>query len=334
MFLFNNNYYKLLYPNCELKYNSDIYYEKLYDDYKFTDWPTLDSTLDILIENKLWTKDGNFHLGNMLKQIDNLKIELYQSFFNPQRQRGVRLKLNNLKNSYNNYYNIRHCIDHITIEGFCENLKNQYLLYNSLHVQQTNKEYQKMCELQDIDSIDLEPLAKEINRHSIDISIFRKLARSDLWKSYWSANKELIFNRATIDLTDEQRTLIVFSRMYDSARESPENPPDPVFDDDDMFDGWLLMQHEKYNDSKKSKNTESNSNNKMSKAQEMFIVAKRSEDAVDVHNLNSNSNKAIIKERSNAIKKSSGLDASELPDTKRAIQKQSQEMFKQKFKKR
>jgi hypothetical protein len=297
------------------------------------DWPTRESVLSILIDNKIWTRDGDFQLNNLLKQIDSLKIELYKSFFNPHKQRSTRLKLQNTKNSYNKYYGIRHSMDHLTVEGFCENLKNQYLLYHSLYIKIKN-EYQKISDIYEFDSMDLEQIAKEINSYAIDIPIFRKLARSDLWKSYWSANKELIFNKPTVDLTDEQRTLLVFSRMYESAKESPESPPDPVFDDDDMFDGWLLVQHEKYKDNKKSQNVDNSINNKMSKAQEMFIVAKRTEDAIDVHNLNSDNNKAIIRERSNAIKKSNGLDVTELPDVKRDIQKQSQDMFKQKFKKK
>lgn len=331
LFTYNNIKYKLVYPNCELKYNSDIYYQELYDEYKFMDWPNQDSIVSILIDNKLWTKDGDFQLNNLLKQIDNLKIELFKSFFNPHRQRSTRTKLNNAKQSYNKYYSIRHCLDHITVEGFCENIKNQYLLYHSLYLQNDNT---KIADLYAFDNYDLEPIAREINQCTIDISKFRELARSDIWKSYWSANKDLIFDKPTIDLTDEQRTLLVFSRMYDSARESPESPPDPIFDDDDMFDGWLLLQHEKYKDSKKAKQTELGVNDKMSKAQEMFIVAKNLDDAIDVHNLNSDNSKSIIRERSTAIKKSSGLDVTELPDIKREIQKQSQEMFKQKFRKK
>jgi hypothetical protein len=294
-------------------------------------WPNQDSILATLIDNKLWTKDGDFQLSNLLKQIDNLKIELYKSFYSPHKQKSTRSRLNSAKQSYNKYYAIRHCMDHATIEGFCDNLKNQYLLYHSLYLQNNNT---KISDIYLIDDYDLDPIAREINSYSIDISQFRKLARCDIWKSYWSANKESLFDKSTINLTDEQRTLLVFSRMYDSARESPDSPPEPVFDDDDMFDGWLLLQHEKYKDDKKSRQTELGLGDKMSKAQEMFIVAKNLDDAKEVHSLNSENSKSIIRERSNAIKKSSGLDVTELPDVKRDIQKQSQEMFKQKFRKK
>lgn len=296
------------------------------------DWLVRDSILETLIENKLWTADGDFQLSNMLRQIDKGKIELYQSFFNPHQQKSARNKLKNLKNTYNKYYSIRHCMDHLTLEGYCENLKNQYLLYHSIYISKNN-EYIPISSLPN-DEIDFEMLAKEINDHNIDISIFRKLSRSDIWKSYWTANKDLIFNKPTVDLTDEQRTLLVFSRMYDSARENPECPPDPVFDDDDMFDGWLLLQHQKHNDNKKSQNINNGLNSKTSKAQEVFLVAKNRNDATEIHDLNSDFNKSIIKERSNTIKKMTEVDASKLPDARREIQQQTQALVKQKLKKK
>jgi hypothetical protein len=261
----------------------------------------------------------------MSKQIDKLKMDLYKSFFNPHQQRSVRNRLQNLKAKYNKYYSIRHSMDHITLEGFCENLKNQYILYNSLFIK--NKDYVLIDK-----NSDIETLTKEINKYSIDISIFRKIARGDIWKAYWSANKNFIFDKPVTEWTDEQRTLVVFTKMYESARESPESPPDPVFDDDDMFDGWLLIQNEKHKDSKKSINN--NNNDKMSKSQEMFVVAKNVDDAQQVHDMNTAVSKALIRERNNAIKNTKDLDASKLPDAKREIQKQSQEMFKNRFKRK
>lgn len=266
----------------------------------------------------------------MLKQIDSIKIELFKSFFNPHRLKSVKVKLHNAKQSYNKYYTLRHCIDHITIEGFCENLKNQYLLFNSLYLQDNTK----ISNLYSMEEYDLEPISREIGIYTIDVAEFRKLARSDIWRTYWSANKDFLFDKPAVELTDEQRTLIAFSKMYDSARESIESPPDPVFDDDDMFDGWMLLQHEKHKDSKKTKQAESGLNDKMAKAQEMFIVAPNIQEAIDIHSLNSDKSKSIIKERAAAIQRSAELDVTELPDVKREIQKQSQEMFKQKFRKK
>jgi len=42
-------------------------------------------------------------------------------------------------------------MDHITLEGFCENLKNQYILYNSLFIK--NKDYVLIDKNSDIETL-------------------------------------------------------------------------------------------------------------------------------------------------------------------------------------
>jgi hypothetical protein len=222
-------------------------------------------------------------------------------------------------------------MDNFTLEGFCEQLKNQFIFFNSLYIKNVS-EYNLYFNDTNPPMLEVDAILKEINKYSIDISLFRKLARGDEWRSYWSANKNKIFNKPSTQWTDEQRTLVVFSKMYDSAKESPDCPPDPVFDDDDMFDGWLLVQHEKYKENKNTTVSDNKKNSKMSRAQEMFVVAKNVKDAADVQEMNTVSSKSILRERNNAIQKFSSLDETQLPDIKREINKQAQEMFKAKFK--
>lgn len=324
--------FHLLYPSKELKYNADLYYQNIYDDYKFNDWIKQDDVIEILRSYNLWSEDGDLKLFNLNKQIDNNKKELFKSFFNKSKQKQIRNQLNNLKKSYQKYYNIRHSLDHLTVEGFCENLKNQFLLSHSLYIKEN---LELIPYKESIDHIyDLDSIAQEISKMQIDISTFRKLARSDIWRNYWSANKNYIFQQPSIDWTDEQRTLVIFSKMYDSARESTECPPDPVFDDDDMFDGWLLIQNEKHDKDKQQNSEEKTLGKKLSNAQEMFVMAKTGTDATEVHEMNSSLSKNIIRERSAALSKSKELDASKLPDIAREINVKSQEAFKNKFRRK
>jgi hypothetical protein len=54
----------------------------------------------------------------------------------------------------------------------------------------------------------------------------REIARTNPWRSYWGASKEDVFGLAAADMTGNQRTLLMYSRMYDNANEHPDSPDD------------------------------------------------------------------------------------------------------------
>lgn len=332
IFKYNEETLYLIYPSLELKYEAELYYEDLYESYKFSDWITESDIVNILKENRLWSDMNEKQFGILQKQIDQTKIELFKSFFNNKQQKTIRAKLNNFKNLYQKYYDTRHSLDHLTVDGFCEKYKNEFLLINSLYKKQNN-EYIKYFD-SNIDTKLLDSINYEISKHNIDISVFRKLARGDHWRTYWSANKNFLFKKPASEWTDEQRTLVVFSKMYDSAHESMEPPPDPVFDDDDMFDGWILLQNENAKQDKQKKTEEKALGAKMSKAQEVFIMANSSNDANNIYDMNNSVNKSIIAERNATIAKHKDIDASKLPDTKREIAMTAQQNFKDRLRKK
>jgi hypothetical protein len=172
-----------------------------------------------------------------------------------------------------------------------------------------------------------------INENNIDMSLFRKIARSDLWRNYWSANKNNVFDRAGLEMTDEQKTLTILSKMYDSAQEHPECPPDNVFEDDDMFDGWLISQRREIEKSKSKSRTEKLlGDKKIGNAQEVFLVANSKEEAQAIYDLNDDTHKHIIKERNAFIQNHTEVKDSELPDIRRDLQVETNEQFKNKFK--
>lgn len=75
-----------------------------------------------------------------------------------------------------------------------------------------------------------------------DIVTIREIARSIEWRMFWTLSREnlpAIFNRPLGDITHNQRLLVYWSRIYDSAFETPEPPERDVIDDDTLFDQWL-----------------------------------------------------------------------------------------------
>ncbi|NDD85412.1 hypothetical protein EBZ38_14210, partial [bacterium] len=186
--------------------------------------------------------------------------------------------------------------------------------------------------LKNIDYQKLNLLSNTIGENTIDITTFKKIARSDLWRNYWSANKDRIFDKPVISWTDEQRTLVVLTKMYDSAYEHPECPVDSVFEDDDMFDGWMIHQRRE-NEKLRSKNRTEKilEDKKLDKANEVFIMASSKDEAKSIYDLNDNTAMNIIKERNQAILGKTEVQLSELPDIQRELQiQQNQQMFDRK----
>jgi len=329
IFKYKNQILYLVYPSLSTKYEAELYYEDLYDKYKFSDWILESDIINILKDNKVWSDMNEKELANLQKQIDQTKIELFKSFFVTKKQNAIRAKLKYLNERYNKFYNIRHSLDHLTIEGFCEKYKNEYLLINSVFKKENNN-FIKFFD-NPIDNKLLEDVAFEANTHTVDIPSFRRIARSDLWRTYWSSNKNFLFEKPAAEWTDEQRTLVVFSKMYDSAHESSEPPPDPVFNDDDMFDGWVLLQNENAKQEKNKKTEDKALGSKMSKAQEVFLMANSKNEVEEIYDMNNIAGKAIITERNKTIQKYKEIDAAKLPDIKRNIEQMGQEAFKNKL---
>lgn len=327
LFIYNNTKYKLVYPDINIKYEAELYAEQEYENNKFNDWITEDTILDSLVSMGIWNYNGDDNLKNLEKQIDDLKVDIFKNFLNPPKLKTLRRTLSNTKKAYNSQYNIRHSLDQYTVHGYSQYIKNQYILIYSLYNINNERIFRS------IDQTDpnlLNSLSAIISENTIDISFFREIARSDIWRNYWSANSDSLFDKSVVNWTDEQKTLVVLTKMYDSAYQHPECPPDSVIEDDDMFDGWMIVQKRENEKTKNKNRTEKLLEGKnLNKAGEVFIMANSQEEAKSIYDLNENSSRHIIRERESVIKQTQGtIDVAQLPDTQRDLTVLSNEQFK------
>jgi len=71
----------------------------------------------------------------------------------------------------------------------------------------------------------------------------REVARHPEWRLTWTLQRENlpgVFNKPVGDFNLNQKFLIYWSRVYDSAFESTEPPDIEIINDDDKFDEWLI----------------------------------------------------------------------------------------------
>jgi hypothetical protein len=326
IFVYNNTTYKLIYPDIQVKHSSELYAQQAYDNNKYNEWITEEEALNFLVETGLWPINGEENLKKLEKQLEDYKIELFQNFLNPKKIKSIRSTLNSLRKTIDKYNNIRHSFDNITTEGYCTTVKNQYILIHSLYDKNNSLIFS------DINNINynlLNNLSAIINDSTIDIKTFKLIARSDIWRSYWSANKDNLFEKSVVNWTDEQKTLVVLSKMYDNAYEHPECPPEQVIEDDDMFDGWMILQKRKSEENKSKHRTEELlKDKKLNNAREVFLVANSQEEAQNIYNLNNVQSRNIIKERNKIILNStSDIPEARLPDVQRDLVIQTNKQF-------
>ena len=109
--------------------------------------------------------------------------------------------------------------------------------------------------------------------------------------------------------------------MYDNIAESPDSPSEDVLEDDDMLDGWLLIQRREREKDKKEKSVESViGNQKISGADEVFVAAKSLEDIDRINLLNDMRASIIREQRLGQIKDSDGgVKHQDLADVKQDI---------------
>lgn len=310
---YRNSRYKIQYPDMDLKYEADYLSEKEFNNNRFAGWYTKESIVPHLKEIGAWSEEEELELARMENSIEKYKIELYENRINLLQVDKIRAKLEITRESFSNLYYLKHCYDHVTIEGYCDSIKNDYLLGHCIY-----DEKGKLPFIKDYDARHFKEISQIVARNSIEQTQFKKIARSGLWRNYWSSNKNDLFGKPAIKWTDEQKSLVILTKMYDNAREHSESPPEDVFEDDDMFEGWMLYQDKKAKKERAKKDIDKKLGGKIGNAGEVFLMARNQEEAQKIYEINDPLSRTIINERQEHINKSNEqIQDSKLPDIQR-----------------
>lgn len=311
----DKKHYKIKYPDAHVKYFAELVSQEELEKNKFCDWFRLDDITNWMISINYWSKEEEDFLEGYQQTSDNLKVEIFQNFRNPTALQSFRKKLASHNKIYSRLYQKKHSFDYVTLEGYCDQLKDHYLLLRSIYDENDNliflteeNEHKKFDEI-----------ATSIMNHAIPMSSYREIARSNQWAYYWNNVKGDLFDKPIIEWTDEQRVLSAMSRMYDSAREHPDCPDDDVFEDDDAFDGWLISERRKHEKEKAKSRAEKMLPGKLGKAQDVFVQVHNRHQAKDIYSLNDIQGKSVIRERQQTIERAGSVKEQNLPDIQRDL---------------
>jgi hypothetical protein len=328
IFYYKQEKYELRRVSNLVRYEADLLYNKILNDEKYNDWLREENISSTMINLGLWTRETDKLIKQLEKKIENNKVELFENFMKTDTQKKIRKNLEASRDQLSRINSTRNEFISHTLEGYASSIKNEYIICQNLY-----KNNKKLFNDLDSDSSSysyFNEIIFEVNKYNISISDFKKLSRNYIWKSYWNANKNSsMFPGSVSEWTDDQRSLVSFSQMYDSIYEHPECPSEAVIDDDDTLDGWMIVQKRKVEKAKKQQSIDEMNPN-LKNAGEVFLFGKNNTEVEEIISLNSPESLHKIKEKINFINKVGSIEDSSLPDVKRELISQAQNAMKNK----
>lgn len=327
IFYFHNEKYELINPTALIRYEANLLYDNIINDEKYEEWIREENLITIMINTGLWNQDTMGLIKELDKKIDNHKVELYKASALKDKQKNIRKNLNNIRNQHNRILNLKNDFFSNTLEGYASSIKNEYIISQTLY-KKNKLIFGNIKAKNQTSLVYFNELLNKINQLIISISTFKIIAKSQLWRSYWNANKDSIFPGSVSEWTDDQRTLITISKMYDSVYEHPECPTDDIIADDDMLDGWMIVQKRK-NDKMKNEHKVHEISPHLKNAQEVFLMTNNNKETFEeVMSLNSPESLYRMNEKLSYVNAQGSAPEHTLPDVQRELRNKSDELIK------
>jgi len=285
----------------------------------------------------IWTAQDDISLKALNNRIEQLKIQLYQALFKEKQQVSLTKTIKQMEKAVEKGLMKKYSLDNMTLENFAETSRDEFLIAICLRNNNNKPVYDYNNYWGKQDGL-IKHFINQKSKTFLTTSQFRELARSEPFRSLWSIGKEDLFGVPACDLTDDQKSLVLYSKMYDNVYEHPERPSDEVMDNDYMLDGWFALQRLELEKERKANEADKLLNKKGANrhgnnAGEMFIMADSQTEANKIRELNDLNATRKMKQRENAIKQKGSVSESNLPDVKLDLQNQAMRQFKDRGKK-
>lgn len=311
--LINKEFYVVQEPTIQQKLEADLLYEELAYELSFEDWISKKDTLNILTRMGIWSSELDDRYKLAEKNINDLKVSLYKNHLNSVKVQQLKKSLSREQKVLEQLYHKRSLLDYVTIESYIAALKTQYLIALSILDDNGDHVYTKDSFWYNDPQILLKCL-KTLNDTKPSTEILRELAHTEPWRGFWNVGKERVFDKGIVDWTYVQRTLALYSKMYDNAYNHPECPSEDVINDDDMFDGWVLVQDEKRKQQVADSNMDNLVKGKAKDAGELFIPVETEKDASRIMGMNDLDTRIKLAQRTKQLKQQGKVDEGKFRD--------------------
>lgn len=313
--------------NFELQEKALIYYSEVREEGFLTN----DEILEQMKQRGLWLQKDEDRIEGLQKDIDRLKVELFENRNKKKLVSQIRKYLKAGKEQFMEMMAKKY--------DLCENSCEGVLYARKM------KEYVSLCcyketdqgeELYDFKEIGKDHVAQAYNTQMLGETGLRELARNDPWKSVWILHEtnacKLFSNKEGTELTPDQKNILIWSKMYDNVQESMDCPTDDVIDDDDMLDGWFIVQRKQREKDRTNKELEQSTNNpKIAQSDEIFVFTDNQETANKINQSNTFHSQHVKTQRSAVIAAKGEARDLDFQDQQIKVRAQQNEMFKNKF---
>lgn len=315
------NRFEIYQPDLDTALRSQEIYIEAYDKAEDEGLLTDDEIIDWLVKQGIWDEEEENNYNKIVPEhIEYWKIELFNAALKSNTRRQIRKYLKAAKEEYERLHNIRHFYDYVTVDGYANYVRSMYVLSHSTKLNGDPVDWSQH---------DLGKLMGRYHQELLSPEDVRELARTMPWTGLWSVLKTSGNIFGSGPLTVEQQSLISWSTMYDRIHEAPDCPSDSVIDDDDMLDGWLLVQKRKREADRKQAEIEEHVNPKMKNADEIYMVAETAADAQKINMLNPEHVKKIKRQRMQQVKDQGRVRQQEFKDIQQKRSMQMQQAFSQ-----
>lgn len=330
-FQFKDIIYLIGTPDFKQKYFINEVYLQAIETAKKNGVLSFEDLLNYMMKIGLWSKQHDSQIKLLSKQIENCKVDLYKQRFNPHRVRDIKKQIKKIDKRLTALLDKKFSLHYASATGFASILKNYYdAAYSLYYIDGTSVWNDNSFLKEDYTLLNLVMDYKYANKVSDEE--YRKIVKSNTWINLWNASKINLFSSNSANWTEEQQKLVTWSKIYDNIYEHSECPTDKVIEDDDMLDGWMILQYQQRNADKLKKDKEGTlSNPKLAKAQEVFIPANSEEDVEYIHSLNSSVSNATRKAKLKQVSQEGRVKDGNLHDQilKRQLEK-NRKLFKKK----
>lgn len=271
-----------------------------------------------MLENELWTIHDNKREEGLKNDLERLKVEIYENRNDPMMVKNVRKYIRAGELQLSSHLNKKYMYHQNTCEGVASTDRLAWIIKNTTYCND---------KLYDFEDVSLQYVIDAWQSHFLSDSVCRELARNDPWKSLWvvrdKSNISLFANPINTELTHNQKSLLIWSQMYDNIQESLECPSKEVIEDDDMLDGWFIVQNRKRDAERNQREFENDTQNeKIKNASEVYVLSNNEQHSNKINSLNNGVSNMIKAQRFSAIKKFGSLEEQNLPDQKLNLQTQ------------
>lgn len=327
---------KLLYksPSTENKFFAHQIYREVYEKALESGVYDDDKLMVYMLYHGLWSVEEQNKLDKMNEEVPELKIKLFELAMRSKEREIVRRALNDTRDAINELSEKRHSMDYQTAHGLAGSAKFKFLIGSSLYYLDGRPYWDSPLSWEKPDTV-LNQVIDQVVAFKVSEKVLRELARNDPWRTLWVSGKHSggIFGKPSAELTEHQKGIILYAQMYDNIQESPDYPGDEVAEDDDMLDGWLLIQKRK---SDKEKGTQSVlsgiTNEKIKNSEEIFIPVDSIDDAKKVYEANDIAGKIAFHQRMKQVKEEGEVKEIDLLETRQRLRMQAAQEYSRKIK--